>query len=412
MAVERRALVIAYFFPPLGGAGVQRTLKFVKYLPEFGWRSTVVSTRSRIYHAHDADLRREIPRGTRVLRVPALPAARWLVIALGKLGLRRVQPWVAWPDGGIGWMPAALAAAVREARRDAPDVIYSTSSPYGCHLVALALHRLTGIPWVADFRDEWASNPHTTGQPRLLARLNRAAERAITARAKRIVVAADYFQLEGAPAADGRRSTIPNGVDPADIGGADGTAPPSDRFRLSFVGTLYGPIDIAPVLAALERLLADRTIDSRNFELRIVGNVLIPGFAPPAGLAAVQTGYVSHERAVAEMRAASALLLYVPEASLAPSGKLFEYLAAERPLLCVTRPDNLAARLVSEWDAGAVARPVDERAIEDALRELVRRWQAGGLAAPRGIRDRVLARFSRRELAGQLARVLDDASAR
>ncbi len=410
MGTPRRALVIAYYFPPLGGAGVQRTLKFVKYLPEFGWRATVVSTRSRLYRTHDADLRDEIPAGTRVVRPPALPAARWLVIALNKVGIKRPQPWIAWPDGGIGWTPMALAAAWREIRRQRPDVIYSSSSPYGGHLVALVLQRLTGIPWVADFRDEWAYNPHLLGQPRLLARLSRIAERAIARRAARIVVAADYFRLAG-DAADAPRATIPNGVDPADLPAADGS-PPADRFRLSFVGTLYGPIDLAPVMAALERLVADGAIDPARFELRIVGNVMIAGLAAPDGIRMEQTGYVSHARAVAEMRDASALLLYVPEESLAPSGKLFEYLAAERPVLCVTRPDNLAARLVEEWDAGVAAAPSDVPAVAGALHTLYARWDAGTLSPPAGARERVLARYSRRELTRQLAGVLDDVTRR
>lgn len=266
MAPARRVLVIAYFFPPLGGAGVQRTLKFVKYLPEFGWRATVVSTRSRIYPSRDEALVSEIPADTRVVRAPAVPVARYAAIVLHKLGLMRLKAYVSWPDGGLGWAPAALIAAAREARRERPDVIYSTSAPYGGHLVALAVHRLTGIPWVADFRDEWAADPHATDRPRPLAWLNGRIERAIRRHAARTVVVADYFQLAG----DGPRVTITNGVDPADVPEADGT-PPAHRFRLTYVGTVYGTIDLAPVTAALERLIAAGEIAPEELELRIVG---------------------------------------------------------------------------------------------------------------------------------------------
>jgi len=341
----RRVLVIAYFFPPLGGAGVQRTLKFVKYLPEFGWTPTVVSTSSRVYGARDTTLLDEVPHGVRVMRAPGLPVARWLAILLGKLGLRRLRLWASWPDGGLGWAPAAFLAARRELRRERPDVIFSSSAPYGGHLVALALHRLTGIPWVADFRDEWASNPHLAEQPRQLAAASTRAERAITRAADRLVVAADYFELEGAPRFDPRRTTIPNGVDPADVVAGDG-APSADIFRLSFIGTLYGTIDAAPVLEALRRLIADGTVDPARFELRVVGNVWIPDFAAPDDVPLVQTGYVSHERAVAEMARSTALLLYVPQASRAPSGKIFEYLAAERPILCTSVAARLSGRVM------------------------------------------------------------------
>ena len=94
MGSPRRALVIAYFFPPLGGAGVQRTLKFVKYLPEFGWNATVVSTRSRMY-PRDTELVREIPESTRVVRAPALPVARYAAIQLLKLDWMRLKAYVA-----------------------------------------------------------------------------------------------------------------------------------------------------------------------------------------------------------------------------------------------------------------------------------------------------------------------------
>jgi hypothetical protein len=361
----------------------------------------VVSTRSRLYPSRDNDLIGEIPASTRVLRPPAFPMARWAAIALHKLGLMRLKAYVSWPDGGLGWVPSAFLAAWREVRRERPDVLFSTSAPYGGHLVALALHRLTGIPWVADFRDEWAIDSHSAERPRPLTALSTRAERAITSTAAETVVAADYFRLAG----DGRRVTITNGVDDADIPELSGE-PSADRFRLAFIGTVYGTIDLAPVLTAAERLIAAGTIDPARFELRVVGPVWIPGWSAP-----VQAiGYVSHARAVEEMRAATALLLYRPAGSLAPSGKIFEYLAAERPILCVTRADNLAARLVAEWDAGVVADPADDTAVEGALKVLYERWAAGELVAPRGVRARVLERYSRRELTRRLAGVLDDAA--
>jgi glycosyltransferase involved in cell wall biosynthesis len=123
-----------------------------------------------------------------------------------------------------------------------------------------------------------------------------------------------------------------------------------------------------------------------------------------------KTGYVDHHDAVDEMRAADALLLYVAPTSLAPSGKLFEYLAAERPILCVTRRENLAAQLVQEWDAGLWAPPEDGAAIEQAILELLARKRAGTLVAQPHVRARTLERYSRRALAGRLADVLADAA--
>lgn len=401
--------MLAYFFPPIAGAGVQRTLKFVRYLEPQGWDATVVSTRSRVYAARDHSLLADVPASTRVIRTPALPLARYLAIVLYKLRLRRLRAWVLWPDNGLGWAPFAFVAALRAARRDRPDVLFSTSAPYGSHLVALLVSRLTGVPWVADFRDEWATNPHLVGQPRPLRALAIRAERAITARARRIVVAADYFQLAGLESDDPRRVEIFNGVDEADLPPLAAPEPPSDRFVLTHVGTIYDTIDPRPALRALAALASRGAIDGERLEVRLVGAIWLPGFAAPPGVNARITGYMEHSRAVAEMHLATALLLYVPSSSLAPSGKLFEYLGSGRPLLCLAHPENLGSRLVREWDAGVVADPHDESAIAEAILVLWRRWEQEGLPDQEAVRERVLERFSRRAGAARLAQVLEDA---
>jgi glycosyltransferase involved in cell wall biosynthesis len=407
---RRRALVLAYLFPPLGGAGVQRTLKFVRYLEPLGWEATVVSTKSRHYPARDPSLLEEIPRSAQVVRTRALPLAGWLSLVSYHLGLKRVSAYLSWPDGGIGWMPFAFAAALRRVHRDRPDVVFSTSAPYGNHLVALLLARLTGIPWVADFRDEWTANPHLVDQPRLLARFSERAERAITREATKVTVAASYFQLRGLADDDPKRIEIANGVDEDDFSKGSETAPPLDRFVLSHVGTLYDLQDPSAALRVLAALGARHAVDVERVEVRLVGNVWIPDFAPPPGVRVEQTGYVDHGRAIAEMCAATVLLLYVPASSLAPSGKLFEYLASGRPILCLTGPDNLASRLVREWEAGVVADPHDEVAIEQALLTLWQRWQKDGLPDQAEVRRKTLERYSRRKNAEQLARVLDEAA--
>jgi glycosyltransferase involved in cell wall biosynthesis len=112
------------------------------------------------------------------------------------------------------------------------------------------------------------------------------------------------------------------------------------------------------------------------------------------------------------MRAATALLLYVPSSSLAPSGKLFEYLASGRPILSLTHSDNLASRLVADWNAGVVADPHDEPEIERAILRLWKRWQENGLPDQDDVRRRTLEQYSRRAGAERLAGILEEASNR
>lgn len=399
--------MLAYFFPPLGGAGVQRTLKFVRYLEPLGWDATVVSTRSQHYPARDPSLLREIPASTHVIRTPAVPLLNWLSLVAYRLKLIRLSAYLAWPDGGFGWLPFAFVAALRAARRERPDAIYSSSPPQAGHLAARAVHRLTGIPWVADFRDEWAADAFRSDQPRPLARLAGRLERAITANAARVVVAADYFRLDGLAQDDPRRVVIVNGVDEADL--PAGAQAPADRFVLAYVGTIYGIRDPTPALRALAALSERSELDGARVTVRLVGSLWLEGFEPPAGIDVETTGYVDHTRAVEEMCSATALLLYVPGSSLAPSGKLFEYLASGRPLLCLAQPDNLASRLVREWGAGVVADPHDQESIEHALLELWRRWEQDGLPDQDEVRRRTLERYSRRVGAARLAEALDGA---
>jgi glycosyltransferase involved in cell wall biosynthesis len=404
-----RVLVLAYYFPPVGGAGVQRTLKFVKYLAQFGWDATVVSTRSHSSRVRDRSLLADVPPTTRVRRTATLPLARYLGFGLHRLRLVRLSAYVLWPDGGLGWVPFAFLATLRAVRRDRPDVLLSTSAPYGSHLVALFVARLTSLPWVADFRDEWTANPHLADQPRPLAWLSGRAERAITNAATKVVVAAGYFRLCGLAQDEPRRIVIVNGVDDADFPGDSAPGPPADRFVLSHVGTLYALQDPSLALRVVAGLTARGAMAADSVEVRLVGNVWIPDFTHPRGLRVETTGYVEHLRAVAEMRAATVLLLYVPAASLAPSGKLFEYLASGRPVLCLAREDNLASRLVREWQAGVVADPHDEAAIEEGVLTLWRRWQEDGLPDQEEVRARVLHRYSRKAGAARLARVLEEA---
>jgi glycosyltransferase involved in cell wall biosynthesis len=407
-AGNRRVLMLAYYFPPLGGSGVQRTVKFAKYLPYFGWRSTVLTTGSRSYPATDPGLAAELPPSTRVRRARELPGATLPVKVLSRLGLRSAARLAAFPDDAVGWAPDALRQALRLVRSEEPAVLMSTSAPFSAHLVAMAVHERTGIPWVADFRDEWSANPHLRDDPEPVRRAARRLEHEITARAAAVTFAADYFAVVNAGP---RPFVIPNGVDDEDL---RDLAPPErhdDLLRLTFVGTLYGDQDAAPFFAALARLVARGAIDADRVRVRIVGNDWLPRGQLTCPVEMERTGYVAHREALQEMASASVLVHYVALSSRAPGGKIYEYLASARPILCVARSDGRAAALVRESAAGPVAAPDAPDAIEQAILELYRRWLDGGLTDQPRVREWTLARYSRRQLTGDLAAVLDHAVA-
>lgn len=410
-AVPRKVLVIAYFFPPLGGAGVQRVLKFVKYLPRYGFQPVVLTTRSHDYPAKDPGLIAEVPAGTTIARAGDPSILRWAAVGFDYFGFERLRALVAWPDRAAAWIPAATISAIRLVSHHRPAVIFSSAPPFSAHLVACLTARITGLPWVADFRDEFAANPRDEWQTELVSNLNRRLERRLLAAADRVVTAAPYFELEGMPRSSKRRATISNGVDPGDVSSARRSPPAGDLFRLSYVGTLYGERDLGPITAALRRLGEASAIDPARTELRLVGSQWLREQPDAGPVRVVETGYLSHQEAVMEMQQAAVLLFYVPEASPAPSGKIFEYLSAGRPILCVARRDNLAYRLVEEWQAGRAVEPGDAAGIEAAIADLYSRWHAGELFNSDGVREKVLERYSRSKLTGELAGVLDAAVA-
>jgi len=138
-----------------------------------------------------------------------------------------------------------------------------------------------------------------------------------------------------------------------------------------------------------------------------VGSMWLRELGSTGRVPLIQTGYVDHATAVREMAEATVLLFHAPATTLAPSGKIFEYLATERPILCVARNDNLASRLVHDWDAGRCADPGDPEAVDAALLELYALWERSALTANTGLRERTLAQYSRATLAADLAGILD-----
>ncbi len=411
---RRRVLMLAYFFPPLGGGGVQRTLKHVKYLPDEGVDAIVLTTRVRWSPIRDAALGEEVRPETVVIRAPELPLqlVKWALG--GALRRARLPPrltsYVGWPDEMVGWVPGATWHALRAVRRYRPDVLYSTLSPASAHLVGLIVSRATGIPWVADFRDAWTRNPQGERLARPFAWLSARLERAVVSRANYLVVVDESVELLDVDPDDPRLIVIRNGVDPEDVlpvtARRRGT-----RFRISYVGSLYGARDAAPVFAALRALVDRGAIDEELLELRIVGSAALDADPNLDRLPVSRMGYVDHTTAISEMATADALLFYAPTVNRGPSGKIYEYLVSGRPVLCVAGRDNFAFQLVQELGAGYCAQPDDMAAIEDALERLYRRWQDGELEISPNVREETLRRFSRPALARALAGVLEAAAA-
>ena len=385
-----KLLLVTLYFPPAGGGGVQRPLKFASHLPALGIETHVLAPDDPKWVHEDADL--PLPTQAWIHRARYLgPRSRRLADELhGRSGLdlalRRassVGRRLLLPDENVTWNATAIPKAISIVRREGIDVVLTTSPPGSVHLIGAAVQKATGAKWVADLRDSIVLHPHrlvegTGARAKQKARAGIA--RLVAHQADAIVAASEAIAAETrATEPRGRVVTIANGSDFDDFAGLDYVR--RDRFRVTHAGSFFGKRDPKPFLRALaESGLEDVTV-------RFVGDFR-PGdreFVDSLGLGdrVELIEYVPRRESLRLQRDSDALLLLIPEADGRGrgilSGKVFEYLAAERPVLAVVPPDGAAAKLVREAGAGLVAGPDDVPGIRDALLELHARWRDGGL---------------------------------
>jgi glycosyltransferase involved in cell wall biosynthesis len=420
----RPFLLISYFYPPFQSVGALRVSKLSKHLPRHGWRPTVLTV------ANDTlppTMPLEIPEAwvhrARMLDVnivPKLVVGRRRVAEQGFWNLgdarrdrllasvgRLYRGLVNFPDGQIGWFPAALRLGAALVRAERPALIYSSAMPATCHLIAAALARRFSLPWIAEFRDPWTDNPNYD-RPAMLAAVERRLESLTMAGANRVVtvtpdLARNLAAKYGVPA-----TLIPNGFDPED---APVDVPLTSEFTVTFTGMVYpSKQTLRPVFEALAELRRSRELPV-GFVVRLVGRN-VEAFAAEAKAAGVSELVVvlpPGARATALRLQAESTVLLLPlwtdenVGSWYPA-KMFEYMGARRPILAIGPARNEAARLLSTRGAGWVAGTTAETV------SILRRWfhdhRGGGTAAVKP--GALLDEFSRERGAECLARLFDD----
>jgi glycosyltransferase involved in cell wall biosynthesis len=358
-------LFVTYPFPPVGGAGVQRVTKFLKYLPQVGWVGSVLTVANPSVPVFDVSLAADVPPGTRVVRAPTWEP-KYAVKKMLSAGdesqqgrgrglrtlAREMAKLVLHPDPQILWAPGAIRHG-RKLLAEVPHAaIVASGPPFSCFVIGAALAREANLPLVLDFRDEWDLWSRYE-ENRTLGRMARGIHRRIqhhVVRAADAIVAttvASARALEDVKArahSHARVTHIYNGFDPDDFAGVPGAPPPaSEPYRLVYMGTLWRMTSIVPVVAALRRLAADDPGRASRLELVVAGRRTSE---QDAVLATLENGpvrlvrhpYLDHERVLDLLGHASCLLVLLsdlPGAERIMPAKVFEYLAARRPILTV-----------------------------------------------------------------------------
>lgn len=444
-----RVLMAAYYFPPLSGSGVFRSIRFAKYLPLFGWEPTVISTDRppNGWNFLDKSQLSEIPKKMNVVRIPdristgretTLDRSRVQSILGFLRDILRFSPeadrifsqisqsqegithLLTFPCAALAWAYDVVQHLEKHADLEQFQVVYTTSGPASAHLIGFYLKQKHGIPWVADYRDPWTFNaygtvydPSNIGQ-RLLFELESVllhqADRNLTVEASLVQ---EYVQNFGLPAE--KIVSITNGYDEENFSTLNVPAQ-TDRFTINYSGLLYsGHRNIEPILQAVQQLCAENKLSLSDIRFRVVGNAVPENVAAAQryGLssALVQTGYLSHRAALQSNLDSDLLLLLIGEGENLKSfysAKIFEYLRSGKPILAIAPKGGVVEQLLLESEHGSAfsARQIPE--IKAMILNEYLKWKSG-----RGgplLHSPAIEKFEGKCLTRQLADVLDAAA--
>jgi len=409
----KRILMVAYHFPPLrGSSGIQRTLKFVKYLPEFGWQPIVLTAHPRAYEQTSDDQLEDIPPGVHVCRSFALDTARHLSIA------NRYPGFLARPDRWKLWWLGAVPAGLRLVQEFKPHILWSTYPIATAHAVGSTLHRLTRLPWVADFRDPMAQDgyPEDPAQWKSFERI----EQRAAASAKYCVFttsgAADLYR-ERYPERSASMTVIENGYDEELFAALKQPSRPTVAGPrvLLHSGIVYpSERDPTKLFAALHSLRDSGHLGAKDVVIRFrapVHEELIRSLATKFGVGDMVeiASPLPYREALQEMTIVDGLLvMQAANCNQQIPAKLYEYLRAGRPILGLAEPAGDTAKALRAAGVRYIAALEDEAAIARALAHFVADLQAGCASLPDA---EAIRRASRRERTAELARLLDLAAA-
>ena len=419
----RKVIVISYVFPPAGGAAVQRVLKFVKYLGRYGWQPIVVTPKNPPVPLKDDSYLKDLFPGLEVHRLPTLEN----IFSLGSSSsdkifhssqtswlpnrLRKLAQLFLFPDPHVLWLPTALPRVKTLAKNIQASAVLVSGPPFSSFLLGFALSKAANIPLILDFRDDWSGfftiGYTAHGGGRITANAAKKLEGVLVKNCSKVIGNTPSMTKRLADLHGGgpeKFQWIPNGYDPDDFTflRQNHSALFERKFELLYAGTVFDSHPLDALWAGLG-LLNKELLE--KLKVTVVGRVVEGQIADPAlpGLEVNVHPYEPHQRVLKRMSRAGALVFTMadlPGLDRMVPGKLFEYLAARRPVLAISPPGE-GVKILEACNAGAWAHPLDSHGIAAIISKWINE-RPEHLPPPPAF-------FNREKLAGRLARVLEQA---
>jgi len=396
--MTNKLLIVTYYWPPSGGAGVQRVLKFTKYLPDFGIEPFILTVENPTYPIVDESLEEEVPDGLNVFKTRSFEPFSLYARLAGKSTneiakptseistneslLGRAAAWIRAnffiPDARLGWQITACKKAAKLVKRFNIQTVLTTGTPHSVHFTGLYLKKKYPLKWIADLRDPWSQIHYNQHLPRttLASKIDIHFEQKVLKSADEILVVSPSMAELQNNIYNRTYQIIPNGFDPVDFQQETPSNTQNDRFTIRYVGSLSETM----IPETLIKVLGDLK-QSHTFRLEFIGNVhpKINQLISTHQLESYVSidGYQPHRQAVQIMQTADLLLVLIPEVEhneLILTGKLFDYLAAKKPILLLGPPHGDAAAIIDELQCGASVPFNDYKQMYELLKNAIEKY--------------------------------------
>ena len=425
--MSRRVLIITYYWPPSGGSGVQRWLKFAKYLPDTGWEPVIFTPENPDFDLRDGSLEKEVPKQLEVIRFPIWEPYQLFSKVKGKTQthpgrlleqkekgfLEKAAIWaranLLVPDPRIFWVKPSVKFLTDLVQSGQFQAVITTGPPHSMHLIGRELKRKTGLPWIADFRDPWSQWEFLDTLPMtsFIRKKHQQLEQTVLKEADAVLTISPTFQRDLEKLARRKINLLTNGYDPADIpAGFSPKGKEAGKLHLVYSGIIDAIRNPIPLMEALK---AEFEGGVEEVKWTFVGKVSehVQAYVKQDAWLSERihfAGYVSHGEVFGFYAKADVLVLILTDTKNAQGnipGKLFEYLATGVPVLALGDPKGDSAKILKDAGAGEVIAHTDASTIRGQLRVLMD-------SSAKKVDPKDLEKYSRQYLSHQLAKNLDE----